>query len=145
MMMGPMAEHRNPYPTVDIIIELDGKIVLIERKFPPHGWAIPGGFVEVGETLAAAARREAKEETSLDVSIYEMFHSYSDPARDPRHHTISTVFLATATGTPRAEDDAAGVALYTERDLPPLAFDHAAVLADYFAYKASGRRPSPER
>jgi 8-oxo-dGTP diphosphatase len=140
-----MAEHRNPYPTVDIIIEVDGKIVLIERKFPPPGWAIPGGFVEVGETLAAAARREAKEETSLDVAIVEMFHSYSDPTRDPRHHTISTVFLATATGTPRADDDAARVGLYTETDLPPLAFDHAKVLADYFAYKATGRRPSPER
>ena len=140
-----MTAQRNPYPTVDIIIEIDGKIVLIERKYPPLGWAIPGGFVETGETLAQAARREAKEETSLDVTLTELFHCYADPKRDPRHHTISTVFIATATGTPRADDDAKEIALHGEHDLPPLVFDHATILADYYLYRAGGRRPPPER
>jgi 8-oxo-dGTP diphosphatase len=134
-----------PLPTVDIIIELDGNIVLIERRYEPLGWAIPGGFVDAGETLAEAARREAKEETSLDVDLVELFHCYSDPARDPRRHTVSTVFIARGHGTPRADDDAKGIALHAQADLPPLAFDHATILADYFEYKATGRRPPPDR
>jgi len=141
-----MAEYRNPTPTVDIIIEVPGgKIVLIRRKNPPPGWALPGGFVDVGETLAAAARREAKEETDLDVELLELFHCYSDPRRDPRQHTISTVFLARAGGTPRAGDDAAGLGLYHPGELPELAFDHATILADYRAYRSTGVRPPPER
>src|SRR5712692_4564121 len=97
-------ERKNPLPTVDIIIEIAGRgIVLIERKNPPHGWALPGGFVDYGESLEHAAVREAKEETSLEVKLIEQFHGYLDPKRDPRHHTISTVFIATAEGNPRGE------------------------------------------
>jgi 8-oxo-dGTP diphosphatase len=136
-----MAEHyRNPVPTVDIIIEIeDGtvpsgarRIVLIKRKNPPFGWAIPGGFVDYGETLEAAAVREAREETSLEVRLLRQFHAYSDPSRDPRQHTISTVFIATASGTPRGEDDAAEARVFSIDDLPePLAFDHGDILRDY--------------
>src|SRR5215470_2190227 len=135
-----MAEHRNPVPTVDIIIEVGGgRIVLIERRNPPPGWALPGGFVDVGETLAAAARREAKEETDLDVELLELFHCYSDPRRDARMHTVSTVFIARADGKPRAGDDAGELAAYDLADLPPLAFDHATILSDYRIYRETGR------
>lgn len=141
-----MAEHRNPVPTVDIIIEVGGgRIVLIERRNPPPGWALPGGFVDVGETLAAAARREAKEETDLDVELLELFHCYSDPRRDARLHTVSTVFIARADGKPRAGDDAGALATYGLDELPPLAFDHSTILSDYRIYRETGRRPPPER
>jgi 8-oxo-dGTP diphosphatase len=137
-----LKSHRNPVPTVDAIIEVPGGIVLIRRGNPPPGWALPGGFVDYGETLAAAAVREAREETGLDVQLTELFHVYSDPARDPRHHTIATVFIGTATGVPVGGDDAAEAAVFTATSLPaPLAFDHATILADYFAYKQTGRRP----
>ncbi|MGB7295038.1 MAG: NUDIX hydrolase [Candidatus Aminicenantales bacterium] len=132
-----MTEHRNPFPTVDIIIEIkreDGRtgVVLVERKNPPYGWALPGGFVEYGESLEGAAVREAKEETSLDVRLIEQFHTYSEPGRDPRFHTITTVYIATAQGRPRAQDDARNVGIFTEKDRPrPLAFDHERILADY--------------
>ena len=147
-MGGPDAVYRNPTPTVDVIIETpDGRIVLIRRKNPPHGWAIPGGFVDYGESLASAARREAREETGLEVAIDELFHCYSDPARDPRGHTVSTVFLGRSSGAPVAGDDAEGVAAFAPPDLPlaELAFDHGTILADYLAYRASGKRPTPER
>ena len=136
-------ERKNPLPTVDIIIEISGRgIVLIERKNPPHGWAIPGGFVDYGESLEHAAVREAKEETSLDVKLVEQFHSFSDPGRDPRFHTISTVFIATAEGAPKADDDAKKAQLFTETTLPSLiVFDHAQILRDYFRYKKIGERP----
>lgn len=136
-------ERKNPLPTVDIIIEIAGRgIVLIERKNPPHGWALPGGFVDYGESLEQAAVREAKEETSLDVELVEQFHSYSDPGRDPRHHTISTVFIAAAEGTPRGEDDARAAAIFREDNLPAaIVFDHPWILRDYFDYKKTGRRP----
>lgn len=133
-----MAKYRNPVPTVDIIIEIqreDGKkgIVLIKRKNPPHGWAIPGGFVDYGESLEEAAVREAKEETSLDVQLKKQFHTYSDPDRDPRQHTISTVFLASARGRPKAEDDAQEIGIFTRKEINfSLAFDHDKILADYF-------------
>jgi ADP-ribose pyrophosphatase YjhB (NUDIX family) len=138
--------YENPVPTVDIIIELkrDGEaagIALIERKNEPPGWSIPGGFVDYGETLEAAAVREAREETGLDVELIRQFHSYSDPARDPRRHTITTVFIARAAGTPRAGDDAAGVGVFQEGALPrPLAFDHEKILEDYFREKHSPQR-----
>ncbi len=137
--------HRNPFPTVDIIIEINGGIVLIERKNPPHGWAMPGGFVDYGESLEDSAMREAKEETSLDVDLTEQFHTYSDPNRDPRHHTITTVFIAKATGTPRAQDDAKSLGIFTEDTLPqPLAFDHAKILDDYFRHEKGDRLPFKE-
>lgn len=141
-------QHKNPTPTVDVIIETDGgKIVLIERKNPPPGWALPGGFVDEGETLAAAARREVKEETDLEVELVELFHCYSDPRRDTRKHTMSTVFIGRAGpgAEPRAGDDAAGARRFALDELPPLAFDHATILADYAEYKRSGRRPPPDR
>jgi 8-oxo-dGTP diphosphatase len=138
-------KFRNPLLTVDIIIELaSGGIVLIERKNPPHGWALPGGFVDYGESIEAAAAREAKEETSLDVVLTEQFYTYSDPARDARHHTVSTVFIATAEGAPRGADDAASARQFEENNLPaPLVFDHARIVRDYFEFKKTGRRPKP--
>lgn len=128
-------KYRNPLLTVDIIIETEQGIVLIERKNPPHGWAIPGGFVDYGETLETAAIREAKEETSLDVRLTEQFHTYSDPSRDPRHHTVSTVFIAKGTGMLNAADDAKNTGVFKQDTLPsPLAFDHGQILSDYFRY-----------
>jgi len=135
---------RNPLVTVDIIIEVGGGIVLIERKNPPHGWALPGGFVDYGESLESAAVREAKEETSLDLGLTEQFYTYSDPSRDPRHHTVSTVFIATANGTPRGADDARTARVFHEDEIPaPIVFDHARILRDYFLFKKTGRRPKP--
>ena len=127
--------YKNPLPTVDIIIEIEGGIVLIERKNPPHGWALPGGFVDYGESYEHAAVREAKEETSLDVTLIRQFHTYSTPDRDPRQHTASTIFIAQADTQPTAGDDAAEAELFTEGNLPELVFDHAKILADYFAFK----------
>ena len=132
--------HRNPAPTVDIIIEIDGKIVLIERKNPPPGWALPGGFVDYGESFEQAAAREAREETGLTVTNLKQFHTYSRPDRDARQHTASTVYIAQAKGLPQAGDDAGRAALFTAQDLPPLAFDHAEILADYFVAKKAGRK-----
>ncbi len=128
-------EYRNPVPTVDIVIETKpDTVVLIKRRNPPLGWAIPGGFVDYGESLEDAAVREAAEETSLQVDLVRQMHSYSDPARDPRQHTISTVFVATASGIPKAEDDAIDVGVFHRDDLPsPLCFDHALILEDYFS------------
>jgi ADP-ribose pyrophosphatase YjhB (NUDIX family) len=137
-------KFRNPFPTVDIIIEINDGIVLIERKHPPHGWAIPGGFVDYGESVESAARREAKEETSLDVTLTEQFYTYSDPNRDPRHHTVSIVFIATAQGVPRGADDAKVARVFRENELPsPVVFDHPRILRDYFEFKKSGQRPKP--
>jgi ADP-ribose pyrophosphatase YjhB (NUDIX family) len=125
---------RNPIPTVDIIIEIESKgIILIKRKNPPYGWAIPGGFVDYGEPLEVAAVREAKEETSLDVKLIKQFHTYSDPKRDPRHHSISTVYIARGKGKPKAKDDAVEIGVFNESNLPDeIAFDHRSILRDYF-------------
>lgn len=131
-------QYKNPIPTVDIIIEIADKnqIVLIKRKNPPFGWALPGGFVDYNETLEQAAIREASEETSLDIKLLRQFHTYSNPSRDPRQHTISTVFIAKATGQPIANDDAEDVSLFNENDIPAsLAFDHADIINDYFKKK----------
>ena len=137
--------HRNPLPTVDIIIELaGGGVVLIERKNFPRGWALPGGFVDYGESLEAAALREAEEETSLKVRLIEQFHTYSDPTRDPRHHTLSTVYIATAQGIPQGADDAKTAKIFLENQLPnPMVFDHGRILEDYFRFKRTGNRPKP--
>ena len=136
--------YRNPVPTVDIIIEMKGGIVLIERRNAPFGWAIPGGFVDYGEPLEDAARREALEETSLHVNLKQMLYAYSNPARDPRRHTISTVFIADAKGVPQAADDAKNLQVYDIRKLPKeMAFDHAQILADYVKFKKTGKLPKP--
>jgi 8-oxo-dGTP diphosphatase len=126
--------YQNPIPTVDIIIEINSQgVVLIRRKNPPYGWAIPGGFVDYGESLEAAARREAEEETSLEITSLRQFHTYSDPRRDPRHHSISTVYVAKAVGTPAAKDDALEIGIFKRSDLPEdIAFDHRQILEDYF-------------
>jgi len=124
--------YRNPIPTVDIIIEYGGGVVLIERKNEPQGWALPGGFVDYGETLESAAIREAEEETSLVVKNLRLLGCYSDPSRDPRHHTITTVFIAKGTGTPVAADDAKNLSIFSMDNLPKeLCFDHAQILSDY--------------
>jgi ADP-ribose pyrophosphatase YjhB (NUDIX family) len=127
---------RNPLLTVDAIIEMNGGVILIKRKNPPPGWAIPGGFVDYGETLEDAVIREMKEETCLDVTLLRQFHTYSAPDRDPRHHTVSTIFIATASGTPAAADDAADIGIFTKETLPEeIAFDHRQILEDYFNKK----------
>jgi ADP-ribose pyrophosphatase YjhB (NUDIX family) len=131
-----------PVPTVDVIIEVGDRIVLVRRKHPPPGWAIPGGFIDAGERAQDAAVREALEETGLRVTLTELLGVYSDPVRDPRRHTISTVYIGTAEGTPEGDDDAAEARLFSERALPsPLAFDHAQILADYFRFRKTGHRP----
>jgi ADP-ribose pyrophosphatase YjhB (NUDIX family) len=132
---GEIVKHyRNPIPTVDIIIEMNEGVVLIKRKNPPYGWALPGGFVNYGESLEQAAVREAKEETSLEVNLVSELGAYSDPGRDPRMHTITVVFIATAQGKPRAADDAAEIGIFHQDTLPEeLAFDHERILQDYFA------------
>jgi 8-oxo-dGTP diphosphatase len=130
-----LPDFRNPVPTVDVIIEVEGGIVLIERKNPPLGWALPGGFVDYGESFEQAAVREAREETGLEVALVEQFHTYSDPDRDPRQHTASTVFIGRASGRPQGGDDAARAEVFTRYNLPDLVFDHARILADYFSKK----------
>ena len=136
-----MTEQRQPAATVDLVVLLPGeRIVLVERRFPPHGWALPGGFVDLGETVEAAAVREAKEETGLDVQLVEQFHVYSDPRRDPRKHTITTVFICVAEGEPTGGDDAAEARAFGWNELPALVFDHAEILADVRRYFLTGAR-----
>ncbi|MBK9517002.1 MAG: NUDIX hydrolase [Anaeromyxobacter sp.] len=140
-----MAEHRTPAPTVDVVIALPGdRVVLVARRFPPLGWALPGGFVDEGETLEAAAVREALEETGLAVTLTDLLGVYSDPRRDARRHTTSTVFMGRAAGTPTGGDDAAEARAFGWRELPePLCFDHAEILADARRFLLTGARPRP--
>ena len=127
-------EYKNPFPTVDIIIRIAGKIVLVERRNPPHGWALPGGFVDYGESLEQAAAREALEETGLVIKNLRQFRAYSAPDRDPRFHSVSMVFIADAEGDPQGGDDALKARVFSPGTLPaPLCFDHAEILADYLA------------
>jgi ADP-ribose pyrophosphatase YjhB (NUDIX family) len=141
-------KYESPVPTVDIIIEVESEagergIVLIYRKNQPQAWALPGGFVDYGESLEQAAAREAREETGLEIESAYQFHTYSDPQRDPRRHTISTVFIARARGNPRAGDDAEQTGIFGEENLPsPLAFDHEKILKDYFSAR---KKCSPQR
>jgi 8-oxo-dGTP diphosphatase len=133
--------HKNPLVTVDIIIKTPDGIILIERLNPPHGWALPGGFVDYGETIEQAAIREAKEETSLCVTLEEQFHTYSDPKRDSRHHTISTVFIAHSGDIPKAADDAKNLGVFTQKNLPdPIVFDHRKIIDDFFKYQNGMKR-----
>ena len=133
-----MSKFKNPLCAVDVIIETQGGIILIKRKNPPAGWAIPGGFVDYGESLEDAVRREAKEETGLDIELIKQFHTYSDPGRDPRHHTISVIYIARAEGKPEAGDDAKEAGIFTRDSLPEdIAFDHRQILEDYFNNKYS--------
>lgn len=131
-----METPRNPFLTVDIIIETQGGIVLVKRATPPLGWALPGGFVDYGESLETAARREAKEETGLDIGWPAQFHAYSSPDRDPRHHTVTVVFRSAADGVPVGGDDAREARIFSPDNLPPdIVFDHAAILSDYRRYR----------
>jgi 8-oxo-dGTP diphosphatase len=140
-----MSRPVTPLLTVDIIIEMIDRpgrpIVLIERKYPPPGWALPGGFVDVGEPLQTAAVREALEETSLDVTLKRLLGNYSDPLRDSRGHTVSAVYIAEAQGEPHAADDARHLALYDPRKTPPLAFDHERIIRDYLCFLDTGDVP----
>lgn len=144
-----MTRPETPLIAADAIIELADRpgrpIVLIERLNPPHGWAIPGGFVDLGERMEQAAVRESLEETGLRVTLRALLGLYSDPARDPRGHTVTAVYVAEARGEPQALDDARALGVFSLDDLPTkLAFDHALVLADYRAYRAGGI-PAPLR
>jgi 8-oxo-dGTP diphosphatase len=135
-------EYRNPTPTVDVVVETDGGIVLIERANEPFGWALPGGFVDEGETVEHAAVREVEEETGLQVRLRALLYVYSDPKRDPRKHTMSTVFVGRADGVPRGSDDAKTARVFALDALPdPLCFDHGRILADYQRWLSTGKRP----
>lgn len=140
-----MTDFRNPFPTVDVIIEVGDRIVWIERANPPAGWALPGGFVDRGESVEQAAIREAREETGLDIQLRELLYVYSRPNRDPRQHNMTTVFVAGADSTPTGGDDAAK-AILTPADKPPqpLAFDHREILDDYLQFTSTGQRPTPD-
>jgi 8-oxo-dGTP diphosphatase len=130
---------------VDVVIAMPGdRVVLVRRKFPPPGWALPGGFVDAGETLEAAAVREAREETGLEVELLDLVWVYSDPRRDPRGHTASTVFLARAAGEPSGHDDAEEARPFAWDALPsPIAFDHAEILRDARRLLLTGARRRP--
>ena len=145
-----MSKPQTPSLAADAIIELidhpDRPIVLIERKNPPHGWAIPGGFVDIGESVPDAAVREAMEETSMDVKLRCLLGCYSDPGRDPRGHTVSMIYVAQAHGEPVAADDAANVGIFDPAAVDvPLAFDHARILQDYIRYRRTGSVPAITR
>jgi 8-oxo-dGTP diphosphatase len=141
--------QRNPAPTVDVVIEpygpgLSGQVVLIQRLNPPYGWALPGGFVDYGESVEQAARREAQEETGLVVELLALLGVYSDPRRDPRQHTQTTVFAARAQGEPRAGDDAKACACFSLEWLPqPLCFDHDLILQHYAQWRRGIRSAAP--
>lgn len=140
-----MPRPQTPLVTVDTVIELadrsDRPVVLVRRRKPPYGWALPGGFVDIGESAENAAVREAAEETGLEVRLETLLGCYSDPQRDPRGHTVSIAYAATAQGEPRAGDDAGEVGVFAPDSPPELAFDHDRILADYREYRRTGRPP----
>jgi ADP-ribose pyrophosphatase YjhB (NUDIX family) len=133
---------KGPFVSVDACIEVGGRVVLVRRRHEPLGWALPGGFVDPGEDLASACRREALEETGLSIELVSQLFTYSDPGRDPRQHTISTVFAATAAGEPAGGDDAADARLFAESAIPwdELVFDHAGILRDWLRWRRTGER-----
>ncbi len=139
-----MARPETPLLTVDIIIEMVDRprqtVVLIERAHEPLGWALPGGFVDIGESLEQAAVREAREETGLDIELVDLLGCYSNPERDARGHTASAVFIAQARGEPKAQDDAKSTGLFDPDHCPPLVFDHALIMKDYRRYRRTGAR-----
>ena len=140
---GKLDRWDQPRLTVDVLTsDAQGRVLLVERNQPPAGWALPGGFVDAGESLPAAAARELEEETGLRAEAMEQFHTYSDPHRDPRHHTVTTVFLARVTGELRAGDDAGDARYFPLDALPTLAFDHADILRHWHAFTRTGRRPA---
>ncbi len=140
-----MGKPITPLVATDIIIEYQDGIVLIERKNEPHGWALPGGFVDVGESLENAAAREAREETSLDVTLRELFYAYGKPSRDPRGHGISIVYIAEGAGILAAADDAKSARVFTFDTLPDrMVFDHREIVADYYTFIQTGERPVPD-
>lgn len=133
-----MANRPCPKLTVDCIVKYHSKIVLIKRKNPPFGWALPGGFVDLGETLDIAVRRELMEEVNVQLDDLKQFHAYSDPKRDPRAHTVSVVFTARTENEPKAGDDAESFSCFTEEEIrkmmksESICFDHGDILSDYF-------------
>ncbi len=139
-------ELKNPVPAVDILIEIGNSIVIIERKYEPYGYALPGGFVDPWESIERAAIREAKEETLLDIELYDFLYTYSDPKRDKRLHTISSVFIAKAQGKPQGSDDAKKSFLVPIEELLnyDYTFDHKRIITDYIKYKKTGIRPNPK-
>ncbi len=139
-----MSNYKNPYPTVDVIITMGESIVWIYRKNAPEGWALPGGFVDRGESVEQAAIREAHEETGLEVTLKDLLYVYSSPHRDPRQHNLSVVFTATAEGMPEGRDDAVRAELFPLRRPPsPIVFDHEEILNDYIRFTQTGQRPTP--
>lgn len=139
-----MSAPVTPAATTDVVVVRDGAVLLVRRRWPPLGWALPGGFVEVGERVADAAVREAREETGLAVRLTALLHVYSDPARDPRRPTLSVVWLAEAEGEPVGGDDAAEARFFPFDALPsPIVFDHGRILADAVRFLATGLRPPP--
>jgi len=131
---GTIETFKNPYPTVDILFHHPGEVLLIRRKNEPFGWALPGGFVDYGESAEQAAEREALEETGLKAQHLRQFRVYSQPGRDPRFHTLSVIFLAQPEGEIRAGDDAAEARWFAASALPKdMAFDHAQIIADALA------------
>lgn len=138
--------YKNPAQTVDLIIEVGNEaIVIVERSVKPFGWSLPGGHVEYGETLWDAAMREAKEETGLNARLLDQFYTYSDPARNPGRHVITTVFIARGLGVIHPGSDAKSVRVCPLKELPVLEFDHSDIVNDYVSWKINGERPKPER
>ena len=137
-------EYKNPKPTVDIIIYKNDHLILIKRNNKPIGWALPGGFIDEGEKAEHAAIREAKEETNLHIKLEDLLYVYSDPARDPRMHTMSIVFTARSSGHPNGGDDASEAKYFPLHSLPsPIVFDHQKIIDDFLVFRQTGQRPRP--